>query len=122
VIVRGGRRGAPGKALVERGDWFPSSILCPRDGYANPFGVEGFKTIAFEIVQQLNGRAPDRVYAPVGSGDGLYGVWKGFVELRRIGAVDRMPRMVACQASGANPYVRAFRLGERTVRAVANAR
>ena len=114
------RRGL-GRALVARGNWFPDAILCPRDGYANPFGVEGFKTIAFEIVEQLGGKAPDRVYAPVGSGDGFYGVWKGFVELHKAGVLDRLPRMVACQASGANPYVRAFRRGDRTLQAVASA-
>jgi len=122
AVFRGGPQAALGRALVARGDWFPGSILCPRDGYANPFGVEGFKTIAFEIVEQLGGNAPDRIYAPVGSGDGFYGVWKGFVELHKIGAFDRLPRMVACQASGANPYVRAFRRGDRTMRTVASAR
>ena len=119
-VFLGGPQAALGKALVARGDWFPSSILCPRDGYANPFGVEGFKTIAFEIVEQLGGKAPDRVYAPVGSGDGFYGAWKGFVELHKIGVVDRLPRMMACQASGANPYVLAFRRGDRKMQAVEN--
>jgi threonine synthase len=122
AIFRGGRQAALGRALVARGDWFPSSILCPRDGYANPFGVEGFKTIAFEIVEQLGGQAPDRLYAPVGSGDGFYGIWKGFIELQKIGVLDRLPRMVACQASGANPYVLAFRRGEKTMRALASPR
>ncbi len=122
AIFRGGNQGALGKALVATGDWFPCSILCPRDGYANPFGVEGFKTIAFEIVEQLGGKVPDRVYAPVGSGDGFYGVWKGFVEMRATGVIERLPRMMACQATGANPYVRAFKSGARTVRAVETAR
>ncbi|MEO7649954.1 MAG: pyridoxal-phosphate dependent enzyme [Bryobacteraceae bacterium] len=120
-VFLGGSQKALGRALVARGDWFPSSILCPRDGYANPFGVEGFKTIAFEIVEQLGGKAPDRVYAPVGSGDGFYGVWKGFVELHKTGVIDRLPRMITCQASGANPYVLAFRRGDRTMRANASA-
>jgi threonine synthase len=84
--------------------------------------VEGFKTIAFEIAEQLGGTAPDRVYAPVGSGDGFYGVWKGFVELHKAGVLDRLPRMFACQASGANPYVEAFRRGDKTMRAAASAR
>jgi threonine synthase len=113
TIVRGGRQDAMVRALVARGDWFPSWIVCPRAGFANPFGIEGFKTIAFEIHQQLGGVVPDRVFVPVGSGDGIYGIWKGFVELQRTGQSDRLPRMYACQATGANPYVRAFRDGKK---------
>ena len=107
-VFQGGDRHARAREMVERGGCFPSACICPRDGYANPYGIEGFKTIAFEIFHQLGGRVPDRVFAPVGSGDGLYGIWKGFVELCRAGAASGTPRMYACQASGANPYVRAF--------------
>jgi len=109
TVFRGGEQDRLVHSLVARGDWFPCAIICPRGGYANPFGVEGFKTIAFEVVEQLGGSVPDRVFMPVGSGDGLYGIWKGFTELRRMGRTSRVPRMMACQAEGANPYVRAFR-------------
>jgi len=108
-VLRGGQRDEMLLGLVSRGGWFPSSIICPRRGCSNPYGVEGFKTIAFEIFHQLGNRAPERVFVPVGSGDGLYGIYKGFVELQRLGLTERIPRMYACQASGANPYVRAFR-------------
>ena len=111
TVFRGGRRDDMLRGLVVRGDWFPDCILCPRGGCANPFGIEGFKTIAFEIFEQLEGKVPDRVFVPVGSGDGLYGIWKGFCELQQIGIADRAPRMYACQAAGADPYVRAFRAG-----------
>ena len=77
-----------------------SSRNFPRP-FANPFGLEGYKTIAFEIVEQL-GSAPDRVFVPVGGGDSIYGVWKGFRELLELGAIDRAPRMYACQAGGAS--------------------
>lgn len=106
---RGGLQDELLRRLVERGGWFPATIACPRGGCANPYGIEGFKTIAFEVFEQMGRRVPDRVFVPVGSGDGLHGIWKGFVELRQIGAVDRVPRMYACQATGADPYVRAFR-------------
>jgi threonine synthase len=110
VVARGGDQEARLEADLARGDTFPGTILCPRAGFTNPFGVEGFKTLAFEIVEQL-GRAPDRVYVPVGSGDGLYGVCKGFRELHAAGVADRVPRVIACQAAGAAPLARAFHSG-----------
>lgn len=109
TVFRGGNPDAVMRTIIERGDWFPCSTLCPRAGYSNPYGIEGFKTVAYEIVEQLGGRAPHRVYVPVGSGDGFYGIWKGFVELQRMGRLEQLPKMFACQAQGANPYVRAFR-------------
>ncbi|HZT30877.1 MAG TPA: pyridoxal-phosphate dependent enzyme [Bryobacteraceae bacterium] len=119
--VRGGDQEGRLEELVARGDTFPSSILCPRAGYSNPFGIEGFKTIAFEIVEQL-GRAPDRVFVPVGSGDGIYGIWKGFRELHQLGAVNRPPRMVGCQATGADSAWRAFQAGAPHIRPLQEAK
>jgi threonine synthase len=95
------------KKLVEPGGWYPATVICPRDDFANPDGIEGFKT-AFEIFSQL-GRVPDRVFAPAGSGDGLYGIWKGFLELQELGIANKLPMMIACQAAGADAYVRAVR-------------
>lgn len=108
-VFRGGRREDMLTRLVARGDWFPASTYCPRDGCANPFGVEGFKTIAFEILADLGGKVPDAVFVPAGSGDGLYGIWKGFRELREAGTTSSVPRMFLCQAAACDPYVRAFR-------------
>jgi len=105
-VFRGGNANALVHRYVARGDVFPASIICPLGGFANPYGIEGFKTIAFEIWQQL-GHVPDRVFVPAGSGDGLYGIYKGFVELRQFGLTDRVPRMIACQAEGAACYVKA---------------
>jgi len=107
-VFRGGNRNLMMSRLVGSGSWFPTSIIDPFSGCANPFGVEGFKTIAFEIFFQLERQVPDRVFVPVGSGDGLYGIWKGFLELKKIGLSDRVPKMIACQALGAAPYFRAF--------------
>ena len=113
-VVRGGDPEAMVLELLRRGTYFPCTILSPRAGYTNPFGVEGFKTIAFEIWQQL-GRVPDRMFIGVGSGDGVYGIWKGFRELRDSGAVDRVPRIFGCQTVGANSLVRAFHRGDRFI-------
>jgi threonine synthase len=121
TVVRGGDQAAMVRTLVRGGDWFPAVVLCPREGHGNPFGVEGFKTIAFELFEQL-GRAPDRLFIPVGSGDGLYGIWKGFMELHRLGCITKMPRLFACQAAGANPYVRALRAHAHRLTALDSAR
>ena len=117
-VLRGGLRERMLTRLVKQGGWFPASIYCPSDGTANPFGVEGFKTIAFEIFEQLGQRLPDSVFVPTGSGDGLFGIYKGFRELRDLGRTDRLPRIILCQAAAVAPYVRAFRTGARKVEAV----
>jgi threonine synthase len=96
----------------ERG-WFPSVGLWP-DPVGNPYGVEGYKTIAYEAYLQL-GRFPDRVLAPTAGGDALYGPWKGFRELAALGAPGRRPRMVAVQAAGCAPVVEAWRRGAAAV-------
>jgi threonine synthase len=117
-VFRGGRREEMLTRLVARGDWFPASTYCPRDGCANPFGIEGFKTIAFEIVADLGGKVPEAVFVPAGSGDGLYGIWKGFRELREAGATSSLPHMFLCQTAAMDPYVRAFRAHSSRVNAV----
>jgi threonine synthase len=110
-VIRGGDQEKLFMQLLQSGDYFPCSIFCPRSGYANPFGIEGFKTIAFEIYEQLGRKIPDRVFVPVGSGDGIYGIWKGFRELRESGVTSQIPMMIAGQASGADSAFRAFRRG-----------
>lgn len=120
TVVRGGDQEALLEAALGEGGTFPGTTLCPRPGFTNPFGVEGFKTLAFELVEHL-GRVPDRVYVAVGSGDGIYGIWKGFRELHESGAADRTPRMIACQADGADSLARAVRSGA-PIRPVAEVR
>jgi threonine synthase len=71
---------------------------CPIDG-RNPFGIEGYKTIAYEVVREL-GAAPDLFFVPVGSGKLIVGIWRGFVDLLQLGLIDAPPRFVACQATG----------------------
>jgi len=82
----------------------------------SPFGMEGCKTIAYEICEQL-GRAPDVVYVPVGGGGLLSSAWKGFQEWATLGLTDGLPRMVAVQGEGCAPVVDAFAAG-RDVEAI----
>lgn len=82
--------------------------------YVNPYMLEGDKTVAFEIFEQLGGRAPDWVLVPVGAGPLLAAIHKGFEELGATG--ESGPRMVAVQAAGCAPIVRAFEDGAAEVR------
>jgi threonine synthase len=99
--------------LVREQKWYPSTNMTPRP-VGTPYGVEGYKTIAFEVVEQL-GRPPDAMFVPVAAGDGLYGPWKGFRELRELGIAATAPRMVAVQAAGCDPVVQGFTRGLTTV-------
>ena len=108
-VILGGSQDKIITRMVAAQAYFPCTILCPGAGYSNPFGVEGFKTIAFEIVDALAGRAPDRVFIPAGSGDGTYGIWKGFREMAERKQISATPRVVACQPQGANSASRAWK-------------
>jgi threonine synthase len=81
----------------------------------NPFTLEGAKTIAYEIAEQMAFDLPDWVVVPVGGGGNIGSVWRGFLDLRALGLVDRLPRMVGVQAAGCAPFVDAIALG-RTAR------
>jgi threonine synthase len=70
----------------------------------NPDRIEGQKTAAFEIVDDL-GDAPDYVFIPVGNAGNITAYWKGFVEYHRAGKAGRTPRMMGFQAAGAAPIV-----------------
>jgi len=84
----------------------------------NPFTVEGKKTVAFEVAEQLGWRSPDAVFVSVGDGNILMGVYKGFRELVEIGFVERMPKIFGVQAEGSSPIARAFANGTDTIEPV----
>jgi threonine synthase len=87
-------------------DWFDVSTL------REPYRLEGKKTMAYEVVEQLEGRVPDAMIYPTGGGTGLIGMWKGFEELAEIGWIGgARPRMFSVQAQGCAPLVRAFAAG-----------
>ncbi len=75
-----------------------------------PYRVEGKKTMAYELAEQLGGELPDVIVYPTGGGTGLVGMWKAFAEMRALGwpLHERMPRLVSVQADGCAPMVRAF--------------
>lgn len=98
-------------AASERFGWYQRTT-----GY-NPFTVEGKKTAAFEIAEQLNWQVPDRVIVGVGDGNIIGGLWKGFCDLQQLGWIDRIPKLTGVQAAGAAPLVAAVN-GDGVIRPV----
>jgi threonine synthase len=113
VVVLADRAAHVGWLVRERG-WYPSTGMTP-EPVGTPYGVEGYKTIAYEVFFQLGGRFPARMVVPTSGGDAIYGPWKGFRELQALGAPGALPRMVAAQAAGCDPIVRGWRAGATTV-------
>ncbi|MGH6877307.1 MAG: threonine synthase, partial [Rhizomicrobium sp.] len=87
--------------------WFDMSTL------KEPYRIEGKKTMGLELAEQLGWEVPDAIFYPTGGGTGLIGMWKAFAELEAIGFIGaKRPRMIAVQAAGCAPIVRAFEHGE----------
>ena len=80
--------------------WYPTSPYFGPPVGSNPYGVDGYKTLAYEICEQLDWEAPDWCVLPVAYGDALFGMWKGFDELARLGFIRKQPRMVAAEMAG----------------------
>jgi len=98
-----GKRVAEGR---ERMGWFDVSTL------KEPYRIEGKKTMGLELAEQFGWTLPDVIFYPTGGGTGLIGMWKAFAELEAIGFIGpERPRMVAVQAAGCAPIVRAWREG-----------
>ncbi|HZG45111.1 MAG TPA: threonine synthase [Allosphingosinicella sp.] len=92
---------------AKAGHWFDMSTL------KEPYRIEGKKTMGLELVEQLGWQVPDVIFYPTGGGTGLIGMWKAFAELEAIGLIGpERPRMVAVQAEGCAPMVRAWELGQ----------
>lgn len=98
------------RQLVEQRGWAPMSGFVGPPSGSNPYGCEGYKTIAYELHAQL-GDVPDVVVAPVAYGDAIAGMQRGFAELVSLGLASREPRLVAAEPFG--PYGQALRDGYR---------
>jgi len=77
----------------------------------NPFRIEGQKTGAYEIFEQLGKKIPDYVILPVGNAGNISAYWKGFSELKKWGMTDKTPKMIGVQAAGASPLAQLFQNG-----------
>ncbi len=80
--------------------WYPTSPFFGPVVGSNPYGMEGYKTIAYEIAEAFDWNPPDWCVLPVCYGDALFGMWKGFEDLKALGWIDRVPRFVAAEVSG----------------------
>ncbi len=110
VIVADGQIDECGRIVGEgaaQGRWFDCSTL------KEPYRLEGKKVMGLELAEQFGWELPDAIFYPTGGGTGLIGMWKGFDELERIGLIgSKRPRMIAVQAAGCAPMVRAWEQGE----------
>ena len=80
--------------------WYPTSPYFGPPVGSNPYGVDGYKTLAYEVCEQMDWEPPDWCVLPVAYGDALFGMWKGFDELARLGLIRKQPRMVAAEMAG----------------------
>jgi threonine synthase len=93
--------------LADRLGFHPMSNVTPAHT-GHPYGPEGYKTIAYEIFLQLGRRVPAAVFVPTGYGEQLYGVWKGFAELHRLGIAPRTPAIISCEPAARGPLAQAL--------------
>src|SRR5580698_5385602 len=98
------------RIVAERKDsegWFDISTL------KEPYRIEGKKTMGYEVAEQFGWILPGAIFYPTGGGVGLIGMWKAFDELEALGWIgSQRPKMIAVQAAGCQPVVRAFERGE----------
>lgn len=110
VIVADGQIDECGRIVGEgaaQGRWFDCSTL------KEPYRLEGKKVMGLELAEQFGWQLPDVIFYPTGGGTGLIGMWKGFDELEKIGLIgSKRPRMIAVQAAGCAPMVRAWEQGD----------
>ena len=91
----------------QREGWFEVSTL------KEPYRIEGKKTMGYEVAEQFGWELPEVILYPCGGGVGLIGMWKAFDELTQLGWIgSKRPKMIAVQAAGCAPIVRAFEAGE----------
>ncbi|MDR0319014.1 MAG: threonine synthase [Nitrososphaerota archaeon] len=75
----------------------------------NPFRIEGQKSLGYEICEQLEYNAPDRLIVPVGNAGNISAIWKGFSEFYKLGLISKLPKMTGIQAAGSAPIVKAVK-------------
>jgi threonine synthase len=75
----------------------------------NPFRIEGQKSLGYEICEQLNNQAPDRIIVPIGNAGNISAIWKGLSEFHKLGYIKKLPKMTGIQARGSAPIVQAIK-------------
>ncbi len=88
--------------------WFDVSTL------KEPYRIEGKKTMGYELCEQMGWQLPDVIFYPTGGGVGIIGMWKAFDEMEALGWIGgKRPKMIAVQAEGCQPVVRAYEEGQQ---------
>ena len=116
VVEVDGPISVAGQLMAERAranGWFEGSTL------KEPYRIEGKKTMGYELAEFFDWEMPDVVLYPTGGGVGLIGIWKAALEMARLGWLRgrSMPRLVAVQASGCDPIVKAYAAGSASASA-----
>lgn len=111
VKVRGTRQDVHDviEAAYRKYEWYYCGFM------VSPYAIEGTKTIAYEICEQMKWDPPDWIIFPVGTGSGIVGCAKGLQELQRIGWIDHIPKLVCIQAEGCAPIYNAFKAGTNDI-------
>jgi threonine synthase len=104
------------KQCVEEYGWYPTGNYVSPPVGSNFYGVEGYKTIAYEICEELDWSVPDVIVQPTAYADGLLGIWRGFTEMERLGLVEEVPRMISAELFG--PLKRTLETGTDEPRTV----
>src|SRR6185503_8077300 len=105
VTIKGSRQDVAEAALAQSAEIFYASHNW------QPFFIEGTKTLAYELWEQLGFSAPENVVVPLGYGSNVCGCQRGFRELLRRGEIERMPRIFGVQAANCAPFYAAFKAG-----------
>lgn len=103
--------------LVDELDYHPTSNLTsPPTNH--PFGAEGYKTISYELYLQLGHRIPEAIFVPVGFGELLFGIYKGFSELMTFGLINEVPKLIACESASGAPLKLAYETNQPIISVV----
>ncbi len=96
---------------VRRYGWYALGSWTPTAYTGNPYGLEGYKTIAYELCQQLDWQPPDYVVVPTAGAEVLFALYRGFADMQRLGWIDRLPRLVAAEPAAGAPMFHALEAG-----------
>ena len=94
-------RGVIMEKLVHEMGFIPASGLMSPPIGSSCFGIDGYKTIAFEVYEQLGNQVPEWFIVPISYGDTLYGIYKGMSDLKEMGYISKLPKFVAAEVFGA---------------------
>lgn len=107
VSTSEGRWMLMGKCIKDYG-WYPTGTFTLPTPTGNPYGAQGYKSIGFEICEQLSWEAPDKVIMPTGYGEGIFGTWSGFKEFYEMGFINTLPEMISTEPARGGPLANAI--------------